>query len=47
MDGVMRSWAVPKGKLRGGWSLRRIRDGRRPTSTQQESVVSGKKIDEL
>jgi DNA ligase D-like protein (predicted 3'-phosphoesterase) len=52
-------------KLRGGWTLRRIRGGkkpqwllikrrddeadarRRPTSTQPESVVSGKKIDEL
>jgi DNA ligase D-like protein (predicted 3'-phosphoesterase) len=52
-------------KLRGGWSLRRMRgDGkpqwllvkrrdeqadarRRPTSTQPESVVSGKRIDEL
>jgi DNA ligase D-like protein (predicted 3'-phosphoesterase) len=52
-------------KLRGGWTLRRIRGGkkpqwllikrrddeadarRRPTSTQPESVVSGRKIDEL
>ena len=52
-------------KLRGGWSLRRIGGGdkpqwllvkrrdeeadarRRPTSTQPESVVSGKRIDEL
>jgi DNA ligase D-like protein (predicted 3'-phosphoesterase) len=52
-------------KLRGGWSLRRIRAGdkpqwllvkrrddqadarRRPTSTQPESVVSGRRIEDL
>ena len=52
-------------KLRGGWSLRRVRAGRkpqwllvkrrdeeadarrRPTSTQPESVVSGRRIEDL
>jgi DNA ligase D-like protein (predicted 3'-phosphoesterase) len=59
------SFALSGHKLRGGWSLRRIRGGakpqwllvkrkdegadarRNPVSTQPESVLSGKKIEEL
>ena len=65
LDAGHASFWLEGDKLRGGWSLRRIRDGnkpqwllvkrrdeeadarRRPTSTQPESVVSGKRIDEL
>ncbi|MFL5821678.1 MAG: DNA polymerase ligase N-terminal domain-containing protein [Solirubrobacteraceae bacterium] len=63
-DGHVSVWLEGR-KLRGGWSLRRIRDGakpqwllvkrrdaeadarRRPTSTQPESVLSGRTIEEL
>jgi DNA ligase D-like protein (predicted 3'-phosphoesterase) len=63
-DGHASFWLEGE-KLRGGWSLRRIRAGkkpqwllvkrrddeadarRRPTSSQPESVVSGKRVDEL
>jgi DNA ligase D-like protein (predicted 3'-phosphoesterase) len=63
-DGHLSVW-LEGHKLRGGWSLRRIRDGakpqwllvkrrdagadarRRPTSTQPESVLSGRTIEEL
>ncbi|HEX2397387.1 MAG TPA: DNA polymerase ligase N-terminal domain-containing protein [Solirubrobacteraceae bacterium] len=63
-DGHVSVWLEGR-KLRGGWSLRRIRSGakpqwllvkrrdpeadarRRPTSTQPESVLSGRTIEEL
>ena len=63
-EGHLSFWLEGK-KLRGGWTLRRIRAGakpqwllikrrdegadarRRPTSTQPESVLSGRTIDEL
>jgi hypothetical protein len=87
VDGVLKSWAVPKGpstdprekrlarghasvwlegqKLRGGWTLQRTRDGakpqwllikrrdegadarRNPVSTQRESVLSGRTLDDV
>jgi DNA ligase D-like protein (predicted 3'-phosphoesterase) len=63
-DGHVSVW-LEGHKLRGGWSMRRIRGGgkpqwllvkrrdseadarRRPTSTQPESVLSGRTIEEL
>jgi DNA ligase D-like protein (predicted 3'-phosphoesterase) len=65
LDAGHASFWIDGEKLRGGWSLRRIRTGakpqwllvkrrdeaadarRRPTSTQPESVVSGRRIEEL
>jgi DNA ligase D-like protein (predicted 3'-phosphoesterase) len=65
LDAGHASFRLDGEKLRGGWSLRRIREGdkpqwllvkrrddeadarRRPTSTQPESVVSGKRIEDL
>jgi DNA ligase D-like protein (predicted 3'-phosphoesterase) len=65
LDAGHASFWLEGDKLRGGWSLRRIRGGgkpqwllvkrrdeaadarRRPTSTQRESVVSGRTIEQV